>query len=600
MAESLLKILSLPGVKRDGTQFEGDYHVDALWCRWQRGLPRKIGGYKAINKYVQGVVRTLHGYTRDTLTYVHAGSSGLIERLTVNGAGNTSVISDRTPSTLAASDLNMWQFDVLADDASGVVQIVAQVAPNLDCICNSTGGEFFTGSLFATTALTEVAIGAGGFPANVSATGGCVVLHPYCFVFGNNGYVAWSVPGDPTDFTSAGAGNAYITGQKIIRGLPFRGGPGNTPSGLFWSADSLMRASYVGGTPIFDFDTLSSQSSILSAQSVIEYDGIFYWAGTDRFLMFNGVVREVPNTLNLNWFYDNLNNAQRQKVFAFKVPRYGEIWWCFPFGDATEPTHAVIYNTRENTWYDTELPNGGRSAGLSPSVFRRPMLAGVQEQPYVATEAAVDDQGSGYAVGDVLQVDGGIGSITLELTVATETAGAIDTVTITNIGSYTTVPANPVATTAVTGAGVDATFDITWVQPYRLWIHENGVNEIVEQNEQPVRSYYETGDFMLPLLDPKAGDKELQISIVEPDFVQTGDLTVTVTGRANARAADVETAVMTIPETPTTQQEQVVFFKTQRRQARFRFESNAINGDFQAGQTLAHVAPGDATVLGAV
>ena len=95
---------------------------------------------------------------------------------------------------------------------------------------------------------------------------------------------------------------------------------------------------------------------------MVDYDGVFYWIGTDRFLMFNGVVREVPNALNLNYFFDGLNYSQRQKVFAVKVPRFGEIWWMYPRGDAIECTHAIIYNVRENTWYDTPLPNGGRSA----------------------------------------------------------------------------------------------------------------------------------------------------------------------------------------------------------------------------------------------
>lgn len=92
-----LKIASLPGVKRDGTRFEGEYHVDALWARWQRGLPRKIGGYKAINRYMKGIVRTIYGYTRNTLTYIHAASANKVERFTVTGAGTTSIITDRTP-----------------------------------------------------------------------------------------------------------------------------------------------------------------------------------------------------------------------------------------------------------------------------------------------------------------------------------------------------------------------------------------------------------------------------------------------------------------------------------------------------------------------
>ena len=66
------------------------------------------------------------------------------------------------------------------------------------------------------------------------------------------------------------------------------------------------------------------------------------------------------------------------KVFAFKVPRYGEIWWCYPRGKAEECTHAVIYNVREKTWYDTELPNDGRSAGHFSNAFRSPILSGTK------------------------------------------------------------------------------------------------------------------------------------------------------------------------------------------------------------------------------
>jgi hypothetical protein len=71
-----------------------------------------------------------------------------------------------------------------------------------------------------------------------------------------------------------------------------------------------------------------------------------------------------------------------------------------------------------------------------------------------------------------------------------------------------------------------------------------------------------------------------------------------VTGRANARSPEVTTEPHTIYETPPTPQDQVVYFKTQRRELRFRFESNAIGGDYQMGLVLAHIQPGDATVIG--
>ena len=593
MAEQIVQIRSAPGIKRDGTKFEGDQYVDGQWVRFQRGLPRKIGGYRSINKFLRGLPRTLIEYTQDLQTYVHAGSANRLERFFIDGTYNTSVITDRTPTTGFTPDAgNLWQFATAYDTASGN-KIVAQVAPNLDCICNATGGEIFTGDLLGTAHLTPVA--GAKKPGNFNCTGGVVTLAPYLFAFGNDGYIAWSVPNRPDDFTGSGAGNAHVTGQKIVRGMPLRGGPGNSPSGLFWSADSLIRASYIGGTALFQFDTISTQSSILSSNCVIEYDGIFYWIGTDRFLMFNGVVREIENNLNLNFFFDNLNYEQRQKVFALKVPRFGEIWWCFPFGDSLEPNHAVVYNVRENTWYDTALPNGGRGAGIFPAVFRKPLMSGVEPQDAEAVSVAVVAGGTGYAVGNTLTVVGGLGQIDTELTVSTiGGGGAITGVTISNAGQYTEIPTNPVSVTG--GAGSAATFNLTFDNPYKFWVHEVGTDEIDGLTINPIQSYFETADLSLPVTAQI--NKSLQVLMLEPDFVQSGDMTVAVRGRANARAPEVNGLPMTFVEDAETPQEQVVFLKTQRRELRFRFESNTIGGDYQMGLVLAHVQPGDGTTLG--
>jgi hypothetical protein len=591
MAEQIVQIRSAPGIKRDGTKFEGDQYVDGQWVRFQRGLPRKMGGYRSINKFLRGLPRALTEYTQDLLTYIHAGSSDRLERFYIDGAYNTSVITNRTPTSgFTVDDGNMWQFTTSYDTTSGN-QLVAQVAPNLNCICNSDGGAVFVGDLLGTSVLTQVTT----VPANFSATGGVATLPPYTFAFGNDGYVAFSVPNTPDDFTGSGSGNAYITGQKIVKAMPLRGGPGNSPSGLFWSADSLIRGTYIGGVPVFQFDTISSQSSILASNSVIEYDGIFYWIGTDRFLSFNGVVREVENNINLNFFFDNLNYEQRQKVFAMKVPRFGEIWWCFPFGDSTEPNHAICYNVREGTWYDTALPNGGRGAGIFPAVFRKPLMSGVAPQEAEAFSVAINAAGTGYVAGNTLAVVGGIGTITTELTVSTVNGtGGITGVTISNAGQYSVAPTNPVSVTG--GAGSAATFNITFDNPYKFWVHEVGTDEIDGLTLNPIQSYFETADLSLPVTAQK--NKSLQVLMLEPDFVQSGDMTVQVMGRANARAPEVNGIVMTFPETPQTPQEQVVFLKTQRRELRFRFESNTLGGDYQTGLILAHVQEGDGTTLG--
>jgi len=534
---TIVQIKSLPGIKRDGTRLEGDNYVDGEWVRWQRALPRKMGGYRSINKFLTEISNQLSEYTQDRLTYVHSGSPNILERFYIDGSNNTSVVTNRTPTSgFTPSDDNMWQFTI--DSLGSTNYLIAQVAPNMRCICNSDAGEVFAGPLLATTPLVPVALPIGG-----NATGGVLALHPYTFVFGSNGYVAWSVPGDPTDLTGAGSGDAYVTSQKIVRGLPLRGGPGNAPSGILWSADSLLRVSFVGGDQIFQFDTLSTQTSILGSNTPIEYDGIFYWIGVDRFLMFNGVVREIDNNMNINFFFDNLNSQFRQKVYSFKVPRYGEIWWCFPKGTSTECNHAIIYNVREKTWYDTPLPNNGRSAAIFPTVFSRPLMTGV-EPTVLPQEVLIAEDGDTIITED-------------EEVIVSEASEGLR---------------------------------------YKLWVHEIGVDEIDGQMTQPIRSFFETGDIALPV--SAQINRALQVLTVEPDFVQSGPLTLQVRGRRNARAPEVNGPIMTIPETAGTPPEEVVMLKEQRRELRFRFESNVLGGNYQMGTCLAHLRPGDGTYLG--
>ena len=135
------------------------------------------------------------------------------------------------------------------------------------------------------------------FDNNVSVSGGIVMLFPYLFVYGNNGFIGNCAAGDFNNWTSADANQNNVSSTKVIKGLPIRGGT-TSPAGLFWTLDSVVRVTYspttVGTATLYwRYDLITQQSSIMSSQCVIEYDGIFYWAGTDRFLMYNGIVQEV-------------------------------------------------------------------------------------------------------------------------------------------------------------------------------------------------------------------------------------------------------------------------------------------------------------------
>lgn len=360
----------MPGIKRDGTQFEGSYWVDGEWVRWQRGVPRSIGGYQSVAAGFHGPSRGCTQFAQGGIIYFHSGSANLLEEANVSPSGSASAgVVDRTPSGFPTSANNVWQFAIMWNAADGAVNsaIIAHAAPNLLAIDNDVQTKVWYGPVTDGSALVDTGA--------VAVAGGIVVLPPFLFTYDTGGGVAWSDENQPTVWDTGAAGSARVTDAKIVKGMVTRAGPGFSPSGLFWSLNSLVRATFVGGDAIFAFDTISDQTSILSSSAVVEYDSIYYWPGIDRWLMYNGVVREVPNSLNLNYFYDNLNYQYAQKVWGTKVPRYGEIWWFFPNGSATECNDAIIYNVRENTWYDLGTAIGAhRSSGLYPQTIPFPLL----------------------------------------------------------------------------------------------------------------------------------------------------------------------------------------------------------------------------------
>lgn len=390
MAENL-KLFPLrgqPGIKRDTTDTEGSYWSLGQWVRFYRGLPRSILGYRAMTETFPGPSRGLlvnpigNGYIN-----VFSGSANnlVVGQFTAAGIGSNP--TDITPAGFAGNVNNVWQLDSIYDSSgSGIVAICAHAAPNLVDIASIIQEPIYFGNIANAVPLTA-AVNDAMSPATVTVDGGIVALSPFLVGYGSNGLFIWSNENSPGVFPIANAAN--ICSTKIVKGLSIRGGT-NNPSCLLWSLDSLIQASFVGGEAIWDFNILTDQSSILSSSAVVEMDGIYYWPGIDRFLTFNGVLQELPNEMNLDYFYKNLNFEQRQKVFGFKIPRWGEIWWCFPTGQNIECNHAVIYNKRENYWYDTPLPVDGRSAAYFAQTFPYPIMSSALGLTPIGQNSGVD------------------------------------------------------------------------------------------------------------------------------------------------------------------------------------------------------------------
>jgi hypothetical protein len=589
--EKVFALDTAAGIQRDGTVFDRQFYADGRWVRFQRGRPRKMAGYREISNDFAGPSRGIYVSPQAGLSYVFSGYAAGLQVNPINNIGVGTGVLDFTLSNFAANANNLWQFDTFYDVAGAANTLVAHPGQNLSDIASEINTPVLQG-LITGTSMAQLADTGGSAPTNnpISVSGGLVVLHPYIFVYGNNGLIKNCAAGDFTDWNSADANETNVAGTKIVQGLPVRGGS-NAPSGLFWSLDSLIRVSYnpttIGAQTLFwRYDIISSQSSILSSQSVIEYDGIYYWCGVDRFLLYNGVVKEIPNDMNQNYFFDNLNYAQRNKVWASKVPRFGEIWWFYPRGNSTECNDAIIYNIRENRWYDAGQALGARrSAGYFSQVFRYPINAGWDpESLYAVNAVSITNPGSGYTNGTYTAVvlTGGTG--TGAYATITVAGNIVTAVQITAHGQSYTV-GDILTGTFGGGAGFQLTVDSTY-NTVSLWQHEIGTDAVKGTNVNAIESYVETNDLGWVSGGPSepamvGNNVWLDVSRIEPDFIQSGNMELYITGRPYAQAADKVSDAYTF--SPGTNK---IDLREQRRELRLKFVSNTAGGDFQTGRIL--------------
>ena len=571
--KKLYQITSLPGIKRDGTNLDGDHYMDGQWVRFNRGRPKKMGGYQEAQASIFGPIRGLLVWSRGLFNALICASSSAITQSNIDQNGGAGTSYDRTP--VGMSDLDgVWTLDTMYDDAAGSQNTIILAHRNnaLAEIDEATDYPVYFGLANDTAAFTPI--------AGLSVSGGIVCVPPYLIYYGSDGLVGWSDVNQPQTLTGGDAGFDRVTGAKVVKGLPFRSGSG--PAAILWSLDSVIRMDYVGGNAVFRFSTLTSQSSILAQNSVIEYDGDYFWIGVDRFLVYSGgKVQELPNQMNKNWFFDNLNYMQRQKIWATKVPRFGEVIWFFPYGDSTECNRASVFNINEKTWYDFEL---SRTAGYYSQVFRYPVWAGDSSRR--KTYFKLSGVSGSFVAGD--SVTGSTSNVPC----------IVDTVpSSTEIIVYTEGPdrqnvgfvGETLTNNSRAGSGtVDRVEEL-----YSAYIHEKGLNAVTVLGEQAIESYFETSDFGYPTGGARQNDIQgdnrwTRLVRVEPDFIQQGNMELQVVQREFAQQPDTISEPFTFgPETSK------IDMRKQGRQIRLRFTSNTLNGNYEMGRTILHTEPGD-------
>jgi hypothetical protein len=127
---------------------------------------------------------------------------------------------------------------------------------------------------------------------------------------------------------------------------------------------------------------------------------------------------------------------------------------------------------------------------------------------------------------------------------------------------------------------------------YNMWEHEQGTDEINGTVPVSVNSYFTTA-CMTPFDGQPPGNSTLSIGSMQPDLVQTGEMTVTVIQQNTANTPAYNGTVATIYDNATmetgNQLDALTNFKDTAKILRLQFQSNTLGGNYQMGKTMLEI-----------
>ena len=139
-------------------------------------------------------------------------------------------------------------------------------------------------------------------------------------------------------------------------------------------------------TPVA-FSPVTSQYGGQTTDGMVEFDGKHLVVGSNDIYIFSGNpgnIVSVADTRVRDYFYNNLNNAQANKLFVLRNQQQDEIWINYPKGASTVCNEALIYNYRLNNWTVRDL-NGVVSGVIAPVKG-----SGNNERPWTTSTVSFD------------------------------------------------------------------------------------------------------------------------------------------------------------------------------------------------------------------
>jgi hypothetical protein len=169
-----------------------------------------------------------------------------------------------------------------------------------------------------------------------------------------------------TDFTPTAVNTAGFqrlsSGNAIVSAVRTRGDI------LILTDSSAHSMQFVGPPFTFSFNQIGTNCGSISTHAAQEAENVVYWMSDGSFFLFDGVVKEIPCSVQ-DYVFGNINKTEQRKVYAGVNLDFSEVNWFYPSADSSNINRVVTYNYLEKVW---TIGTMARTAWAAEDIFAKP------------------------------------------------------------------------------------------------------------------------------------------------------------------------------------------------------------------------------------
>ena len=172
-----------------------------------------------------------------------------------------------------------------------------------------------------------------------------------------------------TDFTPNATNTAGFqrlsSGNRIVTAVRTRGDL------ILLTNTSAHQMQFVGPPYTFSFKQTGTNCGAISPHAAVEAENVVYWMSDGGFFLFDGVVKQIPCTVQ-DYVYSDIDDEEQYVTYAGVNLQFAEVSWFYASQNSNYINRVVTYNYREQVWTIGTL---ARTVWAPRDVFAYPLAA---------------------------------------------------------------------------------------------------------------------------------------------------------------------------------------------------------------------------------